>query len=658
MGGNPLWQETQNVEVVDGLFDVNLGSVNPIPDSALSVNLDDSIYLEVTINGETLEPRTKFTAVPFSFQTKRVKGDIFTGPNSLTLFNCKIDWCDDPPHDTSKVSLNILDIVHGDTNSIKMSVDSSSCAFNMVTLGDIMVDTTLFEMSTNDNAAILDIVYKNGAAFDTTWIEMRADSGGSRINMLDVDTEGHRKSMFRPGYAMHQYIGDLAVDTTLFEMQVNSSGGELGILYFDGYNWRDQSIIKAGGMAQHHSEDGGISVDTTFWEHDRLSFNSNGTALNLGLNGISIVDNIAKANDTAFSVDAEGNLQVSGFAMTFGASSGYVLTCNSSGVGTWQPGGAGSGCWECPGNYTYLADSNDSVGIGTSSPLAKLDVRGDTRLAGDLQIYGNLSLGLSGDYWRISTAITGTADTNALFAMNYAGTAATFSSGPYSPGYSSNPSAIYAAGTGGNWGGIFTSYDGGNGVYSQIEDNGVALYGKVFSGTGYSGYFEGGSGVYVEGDLHVEDKLTITPDTSFYTVWAADFMPQSNNITYYIDHDYSFHGQTPGQSITLFVPIHLPDSARIVSFRAHVYDNSSSEDVSCLLFQKIGADATSGFSTLTSSGTNGDWYYLVDNTVNHIVNNGSDKFYGVKIEWTVPSSYTFIRVQFVQVRYVVTDLAQ
>jgi hypothetical protein len=72
-------------------------------------------------------------------------------------------------------------------------------------------------------------------------------------------------------------------------------------------------------------------------------------------------------------------LSAQGLTLTAGASNGYVLTSNASGLGTWQPAsGGGSSCWLCPtGNYTYLSDATDSVGIGIATPIAKLHVAGD-----------------------------------------------------------------------------------------------------------------------------------------------------------------------------------------------------------------------------------------------------------------------------------------
>jgi len=61
--GNILWQEThQNVTVVNGVFNVILGSVNP-----LAIPFNEPYFLAISINdGERLKPFTPLTASPYS----------------------------------------------------------------------------------------------------------------------------------------------------------------------------------------------------------------------------------------------------------------------------------------------------------------------------------------------------------------------------------------------------------------------------------------------------------------------------------------------------------------------------------------------------------------------------------------------------------------
>jgi len=94
---------------------------------------------------------------------------------------------------------------------------------------------------------------------------------------------------------------------------------------------------------------------------------------------INVVDADGNVGIGTFSpqekLDVAGTAQVTGFIMPTDASNGYVLTSDGSGVGTWQPGGGGPNSgWVDDGTVVRLQTSSDSVGIGTTSPGAPLQV--------------------------------------------------------------------------------------------------------------------------------------------------------------------------------------------------------------------------------------------------------------------------------------------
>jgi len=63
--GSPIWTETQSVFVADGIYSVELGSVNSFP-SGLFDNA--ALYLEVVIGSETLSPRQQLISTAFSMK--------------------------------------------------------------------------------------------------------------------------------------------------------------------------------------------------------------------------------------------------------------------------------------------------------------------------------------------------------------------------------------------------------------------------------------------------------------------------------------------------------------------------------------------------------------------------------------------------------------
>ncbi len=61
-----LWYETHDsVEIIKGLFDVILGSVNPFPDS---VDFSEQYWLELVVDSQTLSPRTPLVSVPYAIR--------------------------------------------------------------------------------------------------------------------------------------------------------------------------------------------------------------------------------------------------------------------------------------------------------------------------------------------------------------------------------------------------------------------------------------------------------------------------------------------------------------------------------------------------------------------------------------------------------------
>ncbi len=80
-----IWAETQtNVEIVDGLFNVKLGSVVPIePD----VFLDDDRWMHVKIGGsggETIEPPTELLTAPYAFRAANADTALNIADNIVT----------------------------------------------------------------------------------------------------------------------------------------------------------------------------------------------------------------------------------------------------------------------------------------------------------------------------------------------------------------------------------------------------------------------------------------------------------------------------------------------------------------------------------------------------------------------------------------------
>jgi hypothetical protein len=78
--GSPIWSETQTVSVSGGLFNVLLGSVNPLSATVFS---GTDRWLEVVVEGQTLSPRQRIASVAYSIQAEEAKNaDMLDGSDS------------------------------------------------------------------------------------------------------------------------------------------------------------------------------------------------------------------------------------------------------------------------------------------------------------------------------------------------------------------------------------------------------------------------------------------------------------------------------------------------------------------------------------------------------------------------------------------------
>ncbi|TET23514.1 MAG: hypothetical protein E3J71_01895 [Candidatus Stahlbacteria bacterium] len=80
-----FWEETQTVIVVDGIFNVLLGSVNELP--ALPT---DGCWLEVTIDSDVL-PRQQITSVPYAEVAQQVCANYKMVEDTAMDYTCPAD---------------------------------------------------------------------------------------------------------------------------------------------------------------------------------------------------------------------------------------------------------------------------------------------------------------------------------------------------------------------------------------------------------------------------------------------------------------------------------------------------------------------------------------------------------------------------------------
>jgi len=271
VGGTALWGPENHigVPVAEGWFNIELGSVTPLPNFYGS-----SYYLDLRVEGEVLSSRMKLASVPAALHAASADTS-FTGGGGGAML-----WTEAGP-----------DIYRA--------------------TGEVGI----------------------GTAPDDE-LHVKSDQNGiTGITIENTDT------------------GSASAERLSF---VNEDGSVAGIALYD-----DDHGAYAGRMAVFNNRPNG-----TLW------LRAGATAVFIdttGFVGVGTTSPEAK-------LDVSGAVNVDGFSMVGGASDGYVLTSDGSGVGMWEELPASDdGDWTVDGDDVYPAVSGN-VGIGTAAPAYPLHV--------------------------------------------------------------------------------------------------------------------------------------------------------------------------------------------------------------------------------------------------------------------------------------------
>jgi hypothetical protein len=488
LSASVLWSETHSsVQVDQGIYHVLLGSVNPIPPSAMS---QADIFLEVRVAGEILRPRSQITSVPFAHKAASVPDSSITSAmiadgtitgsdiDSQTITNANI--ADGTITSTQIQDGTITGLDVGDTTLTGSDIKDDSLGADQIQ--DIYVlntgDTVSGALQVDGGA------YLNGPTQGAyiTWSPDMADHYaylGSESRGIYARSGSSSEAANRYGGEFHAYG------------QSNTTG-----VFGMGHGYGTQDAYGVQGQAFNNS------TGPAWGGYFTTSTNGSGTHYGIGA--------IANSNSagSAYGVYAGAYNSLSGTA-----TGGYFYT-DSSGTGRhYAIYGYGNG-----------GSSSDTYGVvGSAANSSTGPVYGGSFTAENQG---------TGPHYGVSGSGSSNSDSNAIgsygFAANYSTgnayggffTTSSDGTGPHygvyswsNSGSSSNSYGVYGRGdntsTGNAYGGYFYTSAGGSGTH----------YGVFSSADDYSGWFQNGS-VHVgnagvvdyatsDGDIYVEDALEV-----------------------------------------------------------------------------------------------------------------------------------------------------
>ena len=348
-GGDSLWGEvhdgTSAVPVNKGLFSVKLGSINPI-----NLPFDEQYWLGIFVDGSAVNPRVELTASPYSFRA--LVADSIAGSTPQDTFIAYWDSIRNVPaeiYDRGFIQLR--------TAGEPWLTDSATfAAGENITL--TQSNDTIY-ISSDDAQWTLSggALYPRSTAYNV--------GIGTATPFQKLDVQGG----IRVGYTDIPIVGSIRFNADHFEGYVPDSG------------W----ITLSGGR---------VVYDTSLhWSQSGNSLYLTDPTNNVGIGTNTPSTKLHIVGD----LRTDGNFYLNGALNDGGGfgNPGQILSSTGSGV-QWidYTPAVNDSDWQVSGTDMYALPSGN-VGIGTTTPSAKLEVSGEAIFGGQVRVYGATRLILS-----------------------------------------------------------------------------------------------------------------------------------------------------------------------------------------------------------------------------------------------------------------------
>ena len=505
--GGVLWTETQPSVVVEkGVFSVLLGAVNPLPDTVFTGDLR---YLGVKVEDDPeMSPRKNIVSVGYAYKSEFTDTAEYakTAPAMPDA-----DWI-----------INGDNVYHTPGN---VGIGTTSPSYPLHVSGNSAISGNVGFWGTapeSDKGIKIDKTIPNTGP-DWRWgIYSKMTTSGSSGYGVGVYGEaystydwshwsigGHFKG--ENARTSSNYVGKVwgvkcsgagtaGQELTIYGMEASASGGK------DAYG----VYAGASGASQQNFGIYSASGDNYF-------------SGNVGIG----------TPNPAQKLDVAGTAQMTGFKMPTGASNGYVLTSDGSGVGTWQtaPGGiGGSGTANYIPKFTgstaignsAIYQSGSNVGIGTTTPNEQLEITGNLRLPTTTSTAGIIKVGADRFIHNYGTRNTFVGVNAGNLNMTGNANAANGYMALYSntSGYQNTANGCYALSS--NTTGDYNTANGDEALYSNTS-------GSASTANGYQALYSNTTGY----DNTANGYQALTCNTTGYYNTANGYMALYSNTTGY-----------------------------------------------------------------------------------------------------------------------------
>jgi len=546
-GGLPLWTETWNntsqLATVDaGLFSLKLGSINTLN---LDFASEDEYWLSVEIGGSggtpswdgEMDPRKEITAVAYAMNS-----DLLDGKSEEEFADL-----DEEETITGKYTHDITSAT-GDALTLKLTTvtDAVQNAFAVASIDAVQNSTDndhLYGLYVADLQGTADdgneyAIYQQGTAWDYgLYVEDNAKFNAN----IELENGAIFENAISGQVTLNSHFLPTADDT----YDLGSSDARWADAYFDGTVYVDSASLYVDGGNFHIKNSTPIYLETSaniYASDDFYPMYDDKFNLGAGSRRWNDLHYSGRIESPAHGADAGLNLPTNAGApgAVAGTVEGDIVwdeTSNDLYVYDGLDFVITGGLWKDAGEYTYLTAVNDDLVVGSTASS-------DAPLYFDTSEF-NLRIG-SGD------------TTNAILTMRASNDAEGTITYATEDRWLFEDGALYVRNDGERAGDFYvTSSSGVNRAVMARTDSGSpsahagyfyaassdgsarALTTLASSPNAWSGYFQGGQGVYVHNDLFVGSNTSTAPfyvDESANSVRIGDGVDTNASISMYADN--------------------------------------------------------------------------------------------------------------------------